>query len=185
MTPAVSGHSNHTLSEETINTLLQNGLCEGSPLIAAMPANAAMILERAHHLRVSASKGGAAGDGPAMRSWVPARESTPEWTVLELRCRIALHPLSGKLPLRCNRSGARSLHAIKFSLIPGLVTMQPISGTHAACTPDTTRDGPHDKRGHRRMTPSNPTPTPPPQAPAAQPQAQSSAPTLPILPILP
>jgi len=58
-------HVNDTLSDETINTLLQNGLFEGIPLIAEMLANAAMILERAHHLKVGAYERGAARDGQA------------------------------------------------------------------------------------------------------------------------
>lgn len=55
----------HTLSDQTINTLLQNGLSEGMPLIAEMLANAAMILERAHHLKVGAYERGEARDGQA------------------------------------------------------------------------------------------------------------------------
>ena len=47
-------HANDTLSNDTINLLLQNGLYEGIPLIAEMLANAAMILERAEHLKVGA-----------------------------------------------------------------------------------------------------------------------------------
>ena len=58
-------HTNDTLSNETINTLLENGLFEGIPLIAEMLANAAMILERAHHLKVGAYERGAARDGQA------------------------------------------------------------------------------------------------------------------------
>jgi hypothetical protein len=47
-------HPNDTLSKETINTLLQNGIFEGMPLIAEMLANAAMILERTQQLKVAA-----------------------------------------------------------------------------------------------------------------------------------
>jgi len=65
MTPAMTEHTNDTLSNETINTLLENGLFEGIPLIAEMLANAAMILERAHHLKVGAYERGAARDGQA------------------------------------------------------------------------------------------------------------------------
>jgi hypothetical protein len=41
-TPAMTEHTNDTLTNETINTLLQNGIFEGIPLIAEMLANAAM-----------------------------------------------------------------------------------------------------------------------------------------------
>ena len=47
-------HTHDTLTNETINTLLQNGIFEGIPLIAEMLANAAMILERTQHLKVGA-----------------------------------------------------------------------------------------------------------------------------------
>lgn len=58
-------HTNDTLSNQTINTLLQNGIFEGMPLIAEMLANAAMILERAHHLKVGAYERGEDRDGQA------------------------------------------------------------------------------------------------------------------------
>lgn len=59
----MTGHANDTLTNDTINTLLQNGLFEGIPLIAEMLANAAMILERTHHLKVGAYERGEARDG--------------------------------------------------------------------------------------------------------------------------
>jgi transposase-like protein len=58
-------HTNDILTNQTINTLLQNGIFEGIPLIAEMLANAAMILERAQHLNVAAYERGAARDGQA------------------------------------------------------------------------------------------------------------------------
>lgn len=64
-TPTMTEQTKHTLSDQTINTLLQNGLSEGMPLIAEMLANAAMILERAHHLKVGAYERGEARDGQA------------------------------------------------------------------------------------------------------------------------
>jgi len=59
----MTGHTNDTLTNDTINTLLQNGIFEGIPLIAEMLANAAMILERTHHLGVGAYERGEARDG--------------------------------------------------------------------------------------------------------------------------
>jgi transposase-like protein len=59
----MTGHTNDTLTHDTINTLLQNGLFEGIPLIAEMLANAAMILERAHHLKAGAYERCEARDG--------------------------------------------------------------------------------------------------------------------------
>lgn len=59
----MTGHTHDTLAQDTINTLLQNGLFEGMPLIAEMLANAAMILERARHLKVGAYERGEARDG--------------------------------------------------------------------------------------------------------------------------
>jgi transposase-like protein len=59
----MTGHTDNTLAQDTINTLLQNGLFEGMPLIAEMLANAAMILERARHLKVGAYERGEARDG--------------------------------------------------------------------------------------------------------------------------
>ncbi|MEI6675919.1 MAG: hypothetical protein WCO57_12155 [Verrucomicrobiota bacterium] len=56
-------HANSTLSNDTINLLLQNGLYEGIPLIAEMLANAAMILERAEHLKVGAYERSDVRDG--------------------------------------------------------------------------------------------------------------------------
>ena len=45
-------HHNHdTLSEDSINILLEHGLAEGLPRIAEMLLNAAMILQRSAHLR--------------------------------------------------------------------------------------------------------------------------------------
>ena len=64
-TPTMTEHTNDTLSNETINTLLQNGIFEGIPLIAEMLANAAMILERARHLKVGAYERGEVRDGQA------------------------------------------------------------------------------------------------------------------------
>jgi transposase-like protein len=64
-TPTMTEHTNDTLSNETINTLLQNGIFEGIPLIAEMLANAAMILERARHLKVGAYERGEDRDGQA------------------------------------------------------------------------------------------------------------------------
>ena len=61
----MTGHTHDTLAQDTINTLLQNGLFEGMPLIAEMLANAAMILERAHHLKVGPYERGEARDGQA------------------------------------------------------------------------------------------------------------------------
>ena len=59
----MTGHTNDTLTHDTINTLLQNGLFEGIPLIAEMLANAAMILERTHHLKAGAYERCEARDG--------------------------------------------------------------------------------------------------------------------------
>jgi putative transposase len=64
-TPTMTEHSNDTLSNETINTLLQNGIFEGIPLIAEMLANAAMILERTQHLKVGAYERGENRNGQA------------------------------------------------------------------------------------------------------------------------
>ena len=61
----MTGHPHDTLTDDTINTLLQNGLYEGIPLIAEMLANAAMILERVSHLRVGPYERGEARDGQA------------------------------------------------------------------------------------------------------------------------
>ena len=61
----MTGHPHDTLTDDTINTLLQNGLYEGIPLIAEMLTNAAMILERASHLRVGPYERGEARDGQA------------------------------------------------------------------------------------------------------------------------
>lgn len=58
-------HANDTLSNDTINILLQNGLYEGIPLIAEMLANAAMILERTEHLKVGAYERSDVRDGQA------------------------------------------------------------------------------------------------------------------------
>ncbi len=58
-------HAKDTLSNDTINLLLQNGLYEGIPLIAEMLANAAMILERAEHLKVGAYERSDVRDGQA------------------------------------------------------------------------------------------------------------------------
>ena len=59
----MTGHTNDTLTHDTINTLLQNGLFEGIPLIAEMLANAAMILERTYHLKAGAYERCEARDG--------------------------------------------------------------------------------------------------------------------------
>lgn len=59
----MTGHTNNTLANDTINTLLQNGIFEGMPLIAEMLANAAMILERTHHLKVGAYERSEVRDG--------------------------------------------------------------------------------------------------------------------------
>jgi hypothetical protein len=63
--PVMTEHTNDTLTHEAINTLLQNGIFEGIPLIAEILANAAMILERARHLKVGACQRGEARDGQA------------------------------------------------------------------------------------------------------------------------
>lgn len=52
--PTKTEQTNDTPSNQTINTLLQNGIVEGMPLIAEMLANAAMLIERTHHLKVAA-----------------------------------------------------------------------------------------------------------------------------------
>ena len=59
----MTGHTNDTLTHDTINTLLQNGLFEGIPIIAEMLANAAMILERTYHLKAGAYERCEARDG--------------------------------------------------------------------------------------------------------------------------
>jgi hypothetical protein len=64
-TPTMNEHSNDTLSNETINTLLLNGIYKGIPLIAGMLANAAMILELTHHLKVGAYERGENRNGQA------------------------------------------------------------------------------------------------------------------------
>jgi transposase-like protein len=61
----MTGHTHDTTNDDAINTLLQSGLFEGIPLIAEMLANAAMILERAHHLKVGAYERGEARNGQA------------------------------------------------------------------------------------------------------------------------
>ena len=61
----MTGHTHDTTNDDAINALLQNGLFEGIPLIAEMLANAAMILERAHHLKVGAYERGEARNGQA------------------------------------------------------------------------------------------------------------------------
>lgn len=58
-------HIHNNTTDDAINILLQNGLFEGIPLIAEMLANAAMILERAHHLKVGAYERGEARNGQA------------------------------------------------------------------------------------------------------------------------
>ena len=59
----MTGHTNDSLTNDTINTLLENGLFEGIPLIAEMLANAAMILERTRHIKVGAYERGETRDG--------------------------------------------------------------------------------------------------------------------------
>lgn len=49
----MTGHTNNTTTDEAINVLLQKGLDEGLPRIAEMLANAAMLIERAAHLRAA------------------------------------------------------------------------------------------------------------------------------------
>lgn len=61
----MTGHTDHTSNLDAINTLLENGLFEGIPLIAEMLANAAMILERSRHLKVGPYERGEARDGQA------------------------------------------------------------------------------------------------------------------------
>ena len=52
-------HHNHdTLTQDSINVLIEHGLAEGLPRIAEMLLNAAMIIERSAHL----------GAGPFERS---------------------------------------------------------------------------------------------------------------------
>ena len=44
-------HHNHdTLTQDSINVLIEHGLAEGLPRIAEMLLNAAMIVERSAHL---------------------------------------------------------------------------------------------------------------------------------------
>ena len=64
-TPTMTGHTNDTLNDDTINALLQNGFFEGIPIAAELLANAAMILERARHLKVGPYERGEARDGQA------------------------------------------------------------------------------------------------------------------------
>ena len=61
----MTGHTDDTQNLDAINLLLANGLFEGIPLIAEMLANAAMILERSHHLKVGPYERGEARDGQA------------------------------------------------------------------------------------------------------------------------
>jgi transposase-like protein len=64
-TPTMTEHIHNNTTDDAINTLLQNGLFEGIPLIAEMLANAAMILERSQHLKVGAYERGEARNGQA------------------------------------------------------------------------------------------------------------------------
>ena len=61
----MTGHADNSQNLDAINTLLENGFFEGIPLIAEMLANAAMILERSHHLKVGPYERGEARDGHA------------------------------------------------------------------------------------------------------------------------
>lgn len=47
----MTGHSDHSLSRDSINLLLENGLADGLPRIAELIINAAMIIERTAHLQ--------------------------------------------------------------------------------------------------------------------------------------
>lgn len=61
----MTGPTNDNLADDAINTLLQHGLGQGLPRIAEMLLNAAMLLERACHLRADPYERAEARNGHA------------------------------------------------------------------------------------------------------------------------
>jgi len=61
----MTGHSNDTLTRDSINLLLENGLADGLPRIAELLMNAAMIIERSAHLQAAPHERSADRNGHA------------------------------------------------------------------------------------------------------------------------